>query len=144
MTILQSYTEFVEKLRTIYHTSEAETIADWVFEDLCRLPRITRRANAAEILPPEFEVKLNSAMMELLQNKPVSNFRSETSRIRCEPYSFFRFLMMSMWKQTCEIIKVWVNPLMAYDYFKWYSALMNAMDRFRLLKTQRKSSWLCN
>ena len=45
MTTGEAYIDFIKKLKTIYDDREAETISDWVFENLTGMKRWERRAN---------------------------------------------------------------------------------------------------
>lgn len=71
MTIRESYNEFVNKLCAVYDEREAQTIADWIFEDIGHISKGVRISANKETVIPGVAVKLNNALEELLNNKPV-------------------------------------------------------------------------
>ena len=71
MTIREEYNEFVKKLQPIYEEREAQTIADWIFEDLAHIPRLQRATNGGKVLTTSTLLQLNKALDELLTHKPV-------------------------------------------------------------------------
>ena len=71
MTIGEEYIEFVKKLSVLYEMREAQTIADWIFEDMANLPRHRRISNRTDCLDQVTALKLDEALTQLLQNKPV-------------------------------------------------------------------------
>jgi release factor glutamine methyltransferase len=78
MTTGEAYIDFIKKLKTIYDDREAETISDWVFENLTGMKRWERRANQHnEIKNSEYQ-QLQKYLQELSKHKPVQYVLNES------------------------------------------------------------------
>jgi release factor glutamine methyltransferase len=77
MTIEQVYSDFKEKLKTIYNAREAENISDWVFENATHLKKWERRENKNQELKENVENKIEKYLHQLLIHKPVQYVLNE-------------------------------------------------------------------
>ena len=71
MTIYEAYENYVTDLRGIYDLREAETITDWIFEDIAGISRMERINGRSKELDIAFVSPLKKAMELLLQHTPV-------------------------------------------------------------------------
>lgn len=71
MTIREHYAEYIKKLSPLYDRKEAATIADWIFEDIAKITRLTRITNGSTIVEPAAADLLKNALIELQKSKPV-------------------------------------------------------------------------
>lgn len=77
MTIEHAYSDFTEKLKTIYADREAENISDWVFENVTHLKRWERREHKNQELKESDLKKIKTFLKDLLQHKPVQYVLNE-------------------------------------------------------------------
>ena len=71
MTTLQEYNDFRQALATIYSTSEAEHITDWVFEQVTGKKKLERRGLKAGDLSPDQLLLLKNHLSQLESYTPV-------------------------------------------------------------------------
>lgn len=71
MTIQQAGQYLIEKLQTIYNTSEAENITIWVIESLTGNNRLLQRVHQHQALTDEQALKLSGYLKELMEHRPV-------------------------------------------------------------------------
>ena len=77
MTTGEVHINFIKELKAIYEDREAETIYDWVFENVTGMKRWERRANEnKEIKNSEYQ-QLQKYLAELIQHKPVQYVLNE-------------------------------------------------------------------
>ena len=79
MTIKEAYAQFVLRLLTVYEQREAETITDWIFEDVAHIPRLDRIIAESKELDSESDTKLSRALDQLLVYTPVQYVLGEAS-----------------------------------------------------------------
>ena len=77
MTTGEAYIDFVKEIKVVYEEREAETISDWVFENVTGMKRWERRANQNKELKNDDYQQLQKYLKELLQHKPVQYVLSE-------------------------------------------------------------------
>lgn len=77
MTTGEAYIDFTKEIKTVYEEREAETISDWVFENVIGMKRWERRANQNKELKDSEYLQLQKYLKELLQHKPVQYVLSE-------------------------------------------------------------------
>jgi release factor glutamine methyltransferase len=71
MTNMELYRQYLQYLQSIYSSSEAAVITDWVFEKLVGLKRADLIKNPGQSLNTTIETQLNQSLEALLQHKPV-------------------------------------------------------------------------
>lgn len=71
MTVQQTYENFVQQLMTVYEDREAQNITDWVIESVAGIKRLERVTNKTKELDHAKIKKLDAALSELLEHKPV-------------------------------------------------------------------------
>jgi len=71
MTNREIYRYYLQQLGTIYNTSEAAVITDWVFEKMAALKRADVIVNPDKNMLHEHLAQLNNCLAQLLQHKPV-------------------------------------------------------------------------
>jgi len=71
MTTGKTYSDFVNRLKSVYDEREADNIADWVFEKITGLKRSERRLDKDEELDESDFLLLQNYLQQLLQHKPV-------------------------------------------------------------------------
>jgi len=77
MTTGEVYIDFIRELKTVYEEREAETISDWVFENVTGMKRWERRANQNKEIKNSEHQQLQKHLTELLQHKPVQYVLNE-------------------------------------------------------------------
>jgi release factor glutamine methyltransferase len=77
MTIEQSYTDFLQRLKNIYDEREASNIADWVFESIAGIKRLDRIMNRQRVMDDSIIKKLDDTLSQLLQHKPLQYILGE-------------------------------------------------------------------
>ena len=77
MTTGEVYIDFIRELKTVYEEREAETISDWVFENVTGMKRWERRANQNKEIKNSEHQQLQKYLTELLQHKPVQYVLNE-------------------------------------------------------------------
>ena len=77
MTTGEVYIDFVKELNAVYEEREAETISDWVFENVMGMKRWERRAIQNKELKDSEYLQLQKYLTELLQHKPVQYVLNE-------------------------------------------------------------------
>ncbi|MGN6195497.1 MAG: peptide chain release factor N(5)-glutamine methyltransferase [Ginsengibacter sp.] len=77
MTIEQVYSDFKQKLKTIYNAREAENISDWIFENETGLKKWERRENKNHELKENVENEIQKYLHQLLLHKPVQYVLNE-------------------------------------------------------------------
>ncbi|MEO6845340.1 MAG: peptide chain release factor N(5)-glutamine methyltransferase [Ginsengibacter sp.] len=77
MTTGEVYIGFVNEIKTIYEEREAETISDWVFENVMGMKRWERRANQNKEIKDSEYLPLQKYLAELLQHRPVQYVLNE-------------------------------------------------------------------
>ena len=77
MTTAEVYNQFKNQLKTIYDNREADTISDWVFENVTGLKRWERREDQHKQLNKTDSQKLKKYLQELLKHKPVQYILNE-------------------------------------------------------------------
>ena len=78
MTVDEVYRQFVARLKAIYDEREAENIADWVFENIAAINRLHRVTEKDKVLSDPTNNKLQLALQQLLQHRPVQYVLGET------------------------------------------------------------------
>ena len=71
MVIKEVYRNFLLQLQGIYDLGEATTITDWAFEKIASLKRAGIIKDPSQQLSPATLERLNDALIQLLQHKPV-------------------------------------------------------------------------
>jgi len=77
MLVEKAYQSLATQLQTIYETSEALTIANWVIEHISGLKKIDRLINKQVELNLLQTEKLNNITKQLLQHKPIQYILNE-------------------------------------------------------------------
>lgn len=77
MLVEKAYQSLATQLQTIYETSEALTIANWVIEHISGLKKIDRLVNKQVELNLLQTEKLNNITKQLLQHKPIQYILNE-------------------------------------------------------------------
>lgn len=77
MTTGEVYIDFIRELKTVYEEREAETISDWVFENVTGMKRWERRAKQNKEIKNSEHQQLQKHLTELLQHKPVQYVLNE-------------------------------------------------------------------
>ncbi len=68
---MEIYRQYLQQLQSIYSSSEAAVITDWMFEKLAGLKRADLIKNPGQSLNTTIETQLNRSLEALLQHKPV-------------------------------------------------------------------------
>lgn len=71
MSLIEWYREYLTRLEKLYDKREADTITDWVFENITGTKKAGRLSQPAQDIPPSIEKKLKPALDLLLQHTPV-------------------------------------------------------------------------
>lgn len=78
MTMAEAYNDFVERLSAIYSKREAANIAELVFEHVTGINRLRRITDKTLELTGNASDKVDEALTQLLQHKPVQYILKET------------------------------------------------------------------
>lgn len=78
MTMAEAYNDFVERLSAIYSKREASNIAELVFEHITGINRLRRITDKTLELTGNASDKVDEALTQLLQHKPVQYILKET------------------------------------------------------------------
>ncbi len=71
MTVQQAFADFVQGLQAVYSASEANIVADWVFEKVAGLNTTGRKAAADQLLDAAIADTLQQKLAMLLAHQPV-------------------------------------------------------------------------
>lgn len=71
MTVQQAFADFVQRLQAVYSASEANIVADWVFEKVAGVNAASRRAAADQLLDTAIADTLQQKLTLLLAHQPV-------------------------------------------------------------------------
>jgi release factor glutamine methyltransferase len=71
MTVQQAFTDFVQRLQAVYSASEANIVADWVFEKVAGMSKANRRTVGDQLMDAVIADALQQKLTMLLNHQPV-------------------------------------------------------------------------